>query len=532
MILNIESLDDALIADGSTSFAGGQVSNIRANLLEKTQAAQLINFDITRTGELRTRRGTSRLGTSTAGSGSGVGANDYVQGLKHFWTPSIDYTVAATGGKLYSWNGTAWSNFYSGWSAADNRVRVHIVQGIDKLYLADGTANLASWDGTTGVGLGGATDAHPPNAPYWITWFTNRLIAVGATVPDALYFSQFLEGQTWDRPKWSLRVGGGEGDPILGFIGWTDFNLVVFKRESIWTVGCDPQAQINDTNDTIVGFPVKRITSRFGGFPATAQQVGQDIFFLATDRTVRSLGRTIAAETQNEASEPLSFEVQDVLDRINPNAINTACAGSWNNKYFLSIPVDGSTTPNALLVYDKLLDCWIGTWTGITPTAFAQRNVSGNTRLAIGNANGTVHEWLDYVAEVSETGSTFQDNAVDIPCTLKTRAITFEDPLANKQGFNCEFEFNKSLAAVAIEVIRDDGSPETFQTFSTVTGVVTLPVTIPFVLPTLGIKRRAFVLQGFQPFRELQFRLKTTGGKLVLRSINATAFFNTMDTEL
>lgn len=535
MILNIESLDDPLVADGSTSFAGGQVSNVRSNLLQKNEAAQLVNFDITRTGELRTRRGTERLGTSTAGSGSILGASDYVQGLVHFWTPSIDYTIAVTAGQMFKWTGTVWdgTGAIGAYGAADRRVRVHMVQGIDKIYLADGSGPLNTWDGTVVASLAGAASPDPPpTSPTWIAWFTNRLIAVGPTIPDAIYFSQFLDGAKWDQTKWMLRVGGGEGDPVLGFIGWTDFNLVVFKRESIWTVGCDPQAQINDTNNTIAGFPVKRITSRFGGFPATAAQVGNDILFLATDRSVRSVGRTIAAENQNEASDPISYAVQDILEHINLNKISTACAGSWNNKYFLSIPIDGSDTPNAMLVYDTLLKVWIGTWTGLTPTVFAQRNVSGNTRLGIGQANGTVHEWLDYVSEVSEGASTFQDNGTNIPCTLKTRALVFEDPLANKQAFNCEFEFNRSLASVGIEVIRDDGAPESFQTFSTVTATIVLPVTLPFVLPTAGIKRRAFVLQGFSPFRELQFRLKTTSGKLVLRSINASAFFNSMDSEL
>jgi hypothetical protein len=79
-VLNQSQLDDPLLYDGSESFAGGQVSNVRANLLQKNEAAQLINFDITRTGELRTRRDTVRLGSGTAGSGSGVGANDYAQG--------------------------------------------------------------------------------------------------------------------------------------------------------------------------------------------------------------------------------------------------------------------------------------------------------------------------------------------------------------------------------------------------------------------------------------------------------------------
>src|SRR5207248_3457205 len=113
------------------------------NLLQKNQAVRLVNYDITTTGELRTRRGTSRIGTDTAGSGSSVGANDYVQGLIHFWTPALDYTIAATGGKLYRWNGSAWVATGGAYAAADNRVRIVMVQGVSAIYIADGTNALS-----------------------------------------------------------------------------------------------------------------------------------------------------------------------------------------------------------------------------------------------------------------------------------------------------------------------------------------------------------------------------------------------------
>ena len=98
-----------------------------------------------------------------------------------------------------------------------------------------------------------------------------------------------------------------------------------------------------------------------------------------------------------------------------------------------------------------------------------------------------------------------------------------------KAGIQLPVEFFRSLADVTVQVIRDGGDPKAFQTFATTSGSVVLPVELPFLLPATGVKRRGFSLQKFPPYRELQYKLTTARGKLVLRSIITGGFLNTVE---
>ena len=52
-----DSLDDQMAFDAVQSFVGGQVSNVRSNLIGPTQYSEGINVDIDRFGGIITRRG-------------------------------------------------------------------------------------------------------------------------------------------------------------------------------------------------------------------------------------------------------------------------------------------------------------------------------------------------------------------------------------------------------------------------------------------------------------------------------------------
>ncbi len=524
--LGIEQLDDPLLFDTCSSFAGGQVSNVRANLLQPNQAALLVNCEISRTGEISTRRGSAKLGAGVAG-----GSGTYVQGLAYYETPSNNYLVSCNGTKLYSFDGTNWNAFAAGFTASSASVRVRFAQGINNLYLCDGTGDLYSWDGTTLTDLAGATNANPPASPTAIAWHTDRLaVAGGPSLPDSIYFSQFLDGATYDRSKWSLRVGGGKGDAITGLYSWSDFNLIVFMRHSIWVINCDPQLQLQDVNNTIVGFPIKPIHPTIGCIaPQTACQVGSDVYFLANDG-VRSIKRVLAVQTQTEASDTISLPVKDIIDRINLNAVSTACAAFFDNKYMLAIPLDNATAPNYLLVWDDLNQSWSGLWTGWFPTAFAIRNVAANVgHLCFGQSDGTVNEFLSYIQVLNETDSAFQDAGVDIPVTIKTRALNFSETFCRKEGFNSEFEFDKSSAMATVQVSLDDQPLQPFDVFDTSSGSLLLPQILPFNLLISGIVRPSRDLQRFGLFRELQFVITTTAKKLVLRALMASGFIQTLE---
>lgn len=521
--LGIDQLDDPLIFDLCGSFAGGMVSNVRANLLQENQASMLVNCEISRAGELLTRRGSELLGDGIAGA-----SGTFIQGLTHYETPDYNYPVAVNNKKLYSFDGANWNAFAASFSAGSATTKIGFAQGIDKLYFAElGVSHLYSWDGASLVDVGAAdTNTDPPRAPSFLAWHTNRLVAVGGpTLPDTLYFSNLLDASAgqWNRSTGSLRVGAGEGDAITGIYSWSDFNLIVFKRHSIWVINCNP------AND-VAEFEIRPIHKRIGCVaPHTACQVGSDVYFLS-DSGVRSIKRVVGAETQTESSEAISSPVKDIIDRINLSAIKTCSATFFDNKYLLAIPLDNATSPDYLLVYDVLNQSWSGLWTGWNPTSFAIRNISNEpARLIFGRNDGKVYQFLSYVTSSNETSEAFQDNDVDIPVTIKTRALNFGEFLLRKEGFNCEFEFNQSTAMATINVAIDGAANQVLDAFTTESASVLLPQVLPFVLSTAGVKRSSRDLQRYGLFRELQFVLTTTAQKLVLRSISASAFFNPME---
>src|SRR5205823_14001646 len=104
----LDQMDDPVIPDGMPSFNGGQVSNERANLLQPNESEKLVNCDINKFGKIRTRRGTSQLGSGAMGSGT------IIQGLANFYTATYNYLVGAIGGAIYKFTGGAWSQIALG----------------------------------------------------------------------------------------------------------------------------------------------------------------------------------------------------------------------------------------------------------------------------------------------------------------------------------------------------------------------------------------------------------------------------------
>jgi hypothetical protein len=527
-VLNIESLDDELLFDGVPSFSGGVVSNERANQIEQNQSALMVNCDISRFGKLTTRRGTAALGGV-------VSAATTIQGLINFQTPTFNYLIAMNAGSLYQFDGVSTWTVIGAFTSTNTTTPFAYAMGIDKLYFCDTVAAgpLRSWDGTTLAsqdGTNGNTD--PPRGISLLTWFTGRIVAV-AGANDTLYFSNFLSADAgqWNRITQTFRVGEGEGDPITGLCGWLDFNLIVFKQHSIYLVNCNPSDAATGDIDLMVGnYSIKPVHKKIGCLaPLTAAQVGSDVYFLANDG-VRSIRRTVSAENQSETSEALSFPVQDIIDRINLPFINKSCATFRNDRYMVSIPLDSSTTPNYTLVYNVITQSWSGYWTGWTPVVFATRTpTSSPARMVFGQSDGTVSEWLDYVTLSDEVAASFKDRgSAEIATQFLSRAFTFNDPFAPKTGYRMEVEFSSSLTPATVGYLLDGGSTVNFSDNNPVETSLGAALILPFMLPAqltpVGIVKAPFDLMQLEQFRELQFQVSSTSGKLSTRTVSLTGF--------
>ena len=499
-VLFNDALDDPTFPDRQRSFRGGQVSAKPARELAEDEAAELVNCDLTLEGAAVTRRGTAQLGGSVGLGGIG--------GLTFYNTPAQQRLIASTLGRPYYYNGTAWVDMHAGFPSNTGR-RVMFAQGINILYLADGINNLWSWDGTTPTNLGSAASNQPPAAVRWITWHTNRLCATGIDAePNAIYFSQLLDGAVWDKTAWVVQVGA-DNDRITGLLSWHDFNLVVFKERSIWIVNTNPTLAPNE-------FTIRAVHHGIGcRNPRTAVQVGSDVFFLSQSG-VRSLRRTIATEDQSEVGEALSAPVDDIIQRINTPNIAAAAATYWNNRYILTLPLDASVQMRQL-VYNTLTDTWSGTWTGWSAQLFAYRNIAGQApRLCFVKNNVSVWEWLDYQRRDEENAASYKDGAVEIGTSITTRAFTHGDEDREKTGLSQNLRFHDvSNHAVNLATLTDKRGELPFETVDVFTNDYGFPA---------GSFKRSFGTMHLGRFSEMQWHISATAGRIGLQSMKGEAF--------
>ena len=534
-----DSLDDQMAFDAVQSFVGGQVSNVRSNLIGPTQYSEGVNVDIDRFGGIITRRGLSAdysgpqdlIWSSANQNWSSVNTNwdgsgaERVDSVFYFDTPSLEQLLAVVDQKVYkNTGGTTWTEA-TGYTPADG-ANVEMAQLTDKIYLTDGTNNVRSYDGSTFTDESTGT-GNPPICKYLKT-HTNRLFAAGvAAVPDALYASDLLNGSTWDNVNNQIRKGGSVGEPITAIHPWIGVNLVVFKERSIFNVVADPTAA------TAASWTVENIDTRMGCVShRSVAQVGQDLFFLAPDgiRTVRSILEGAA----QAVSEPISIGIQDVIDTINWNvAKEQSTAVSWNNHYILSVPTGSSATNNTTIVYNTVAKAFVGTWTW-DATDFTVSAFSGNLRLVMGTESGRTLVYLDYVQNTSESDQTYQDDGVDYTSSVLTRGMTFGEQFSELLPNHVELELKPGTANhVNLRAVLDEESDSVVnqQTIGTETGSLTLPFTLPASFPKTVPIRNSYNLLSNGPCREMQFKVVTNAGKMWVRGIKASAFVNSIDQE-
>lgn len=506
-----------MVTDSQMGWGGGQVSRLRANLLPGNQAQQMVNADLRDEEDIVTRRGTDQMSTETAGT---VGT-DRVLGAAYFDIVGTEKLVRvkrdSTTRTVETHDGapaSAWATA-AGYTPAD--AEICIVQGNDKLFFGNGTDNLRSWDGATFTDLGTGYPAPPKYSV--LVHFTNRLIGAGAAAnPDTLGFSDILDETAWSLAN-TIRVGAGDGDPILALLPWTKTLLLVIKRSSMWVVNCDPATPV-------ASMTVDIVSSEVGGVSARAAVRVQSDVWILTDYGVRSASRLLQGE--DAAVNPaLSWPVQNLFNAINRDAIDTSCMAFFDDRVLIAVPTGTSSYPDSVIVARIRPDgtaCWLGQWTGWNPVQFFRSYIGGAERFYLAQSDGRVLRWRNFIRVEDEANSDFDDIAADVPTTLLTRALTFGEGRNHKVGFDVELEFNESRStAVVVTPVLDGLEQSALATITSALGAVILPLTLPMTMPTTGIKRTPITLMHLAPFRELAFKITSAAGQVSLRSITATA---------
>lgn len=187
-------------------------------------------------------------------------------------------------------------------------------------------------------------------------FFQNRLAVPykpsGTSKADSVAISDILSFTDFSIFN-SFRINQGDSDDVVKLQKFNDTTVIVFKESSIYSIS-------NLVGDWGANAVLDSLTTEYGLIGRNSVvDVGRDLWFLS-QRGVTSLYRTQDNKVQG-TDQPMSTPVQPLIDRINWYAAQTtASAGYFKDRYYLSIPTDGSYSNNMVLVYDFLNKAWCG----------------------------------------------------------------------------------------------------------------------------------------------------------------------------
>ena len=390
----------------------------------------------------------------------------------------------------------------------------------------------------------------PPAKPIYLTTHTNRLFAVSADTsiqPDTLYFSDILDGESWD-PLGSIRIGG-DGDPIKGLYSWFGYQLIVFKERSIWSVNADPTQDAADWTISLISGNIGCSSHR------SITAVGPDVFFLSRDG-VRSL-QQIQAGTQTSVGLALSSPINDLISRIDKTKLDLCDGVFWNNRYLLAVPfvtdeptilgveseyalltensidiaLEGALNENnAVIVYHSLARSWLGYWDNwivndFIPTSFSTFGpvlMFAGDIISVSAGAGQVWSFNDYLPNSRLnpiSSSAYTDGGANYESTVITKAYNLNEPIPDKIGYSVQFAFDNpyTTATTTAEVSLAKDMSATF---------VTLDSALAITSSQKFLKAYNLISQG--RWNTLQFKVTTDSGRLSLQSTILSGFVDSV----
>jgi hypothetical protein len=422
-----------------------------------------------------------------------------------------------------------------------------------------------------------------PAKPIYLTSHTQRLFCVSAdtsNLPDTLYFSDILDGESWD-PAGSVRVGG-DGDPITGLYSWFANKLIVFKQRSIWAVDADPLQDPADWVISLISGNIGCVSHR------SIAATGADVLFLSRDG-IRSLAQ-IQAGTQTDVGLPLSAPISDIINRIDKTKYDYCDGICWNNRYMLAVPylddaydeivyslltedgnficcengttlgfaeeiqqvvqnelmtegdVDltledgsylsvGSKNNNVVLVYHLLAKSWLGMLTNWLVTDFVntQFSSSGPVLMFSGaienvvNASSQIYAFNDYVPNTKKDPapiSIYRDGGASYESYVVSKAYNFNEPMVDKIGYDVQF---------STENPYQDWNPEISFEYATDMDDQFNELASAVSIPGRVFKyQKSYNLISKGVWNNIQFKQYCPNGRMSVQSIITTAFPQTI----
>ena len=220
---------------------------------------------------------------------------------------------------------------------------------------------------------------------YDITGSSGSSIITDRNIVDEALFSDILDSNTYDRIYGQFRFNAGTADHIVGFHSFSDDKLVVFNRNSIVANSLDLGSSVSQLITNEVGCLARD----------SVQQVGNNMIFLS-DNGVYGLDFMDLYNLRGQ-DIPLSSSIEGTIKRINKAYAHNAKSVYFDNRYYLAVPLDSSTTNNALIIYNFINKQWESIDSIDSPDwEYSELTVAGegdNRGVYVINRNGGVHQY-------------------------------------------------------------------------------------------------------------------------------------------
>jgi hypothetical protein len=165
---------------------------------------------------------------------------------------------------------------------------------------------------------------------------------------DEVIASDILDSDTYDKIYAQYRFNAGTSDFIVGLHSFAEDSLIVFNRNSLHTV---------QNTTSLEAASVRLLTNEVGCVARKSiVQVGNQVIFLSDNGVY---GTQFLDEYNLRGTEtPLSEPINETINQINKEAWSNSVAVYFDNRYYLAVPVNGSTSNNAILVFNFLNKQW------------------------------------------------------------------------------------------------------------------------------------------------------------------------------
>lgn len=364
--------------------------------------------------------------------------------------------------------------------------------GTFRLFILNGTENVHSMETDESITDEGNTNADPPRSTDG-EWHDNRLFLIDSN--GNINFSDILDGQTFDRTTNIIRPRR-IGKALKSF---KEKELIIYSEKGIEVLNTSGASPLFDWSKQLFNENIE-----FNS-PRTVTNAGDDQIFLARDG-VRVLSRTQFDKIQTGI---ISQPVQDVIDSINQDSIDKACAWFVNNRYILAVPTGSNTENDTVLIWDALAAKLAGAidrgWTVITsgdwtPAVFSEMEFSDGVVSLVMGDNRNLSLVYQALAGNTDNGTTVFSKLTSVDHTVDRVKDAIWDPVqvVAQAGIN---------TTMLVEGETNRTGFDTIGSFSLVGDAPVLPIALPFELGDTSRARALFRSKGIGRGRTFRLRM-------------------------